>query len=81
MFFEVFQTCVNDLLHAKHLAAKQIPDIVDVPICIGKTNINRSCKIVQPQIIDQNADQYGDRGESGCGKRRHQLFASVVSNK
>jgi hypothetical protein len=63
MFFEVFQARVDDLLHAIHFGPEQFFDIVNVPI-----------GIVQALIIYQYADQHGNRWESGCGKRRHQLI-------
>jgi hypothetical protein len=83
MFFEMFQTCVDDLLHTEHFAAEQVSDIVDVSISICKTDINvcktniyRPCEIVQTLVINEYPDQHGDRWESGCSKRRHQLFVS-----
>jgi hypothetical protein len=86
MFFEVFQASIDDLLHPKHFGAEQISDIVDVAICVcktsinlGETNIDGPRKIVQALIIDQYADQHGNRGESGCGKRRHQLIGNSHS--
>ena len=81
MFFEVFQARVDDLLHPVHFGPKQVPDIVDVPVSVGKTNVDRPCKIVpalikivQALIIDMDADQRGDCWEGCCGYSRHQLF-------
>jgi len=83
MFFEVFQARVDDLFHAKHFGPEQVPDIVNMAVCVcktsinlGKANIHCPRKIVQTLIIDQYADQHGHRGEGRCGKRRHQLIGS-----
>jgi hypothetical protein len=47
MFFEVFQACVDDLLHAEHFAAEKFFAIVNVPVSlvyapvsIGKPDID-----------------------------------------
>jgi hypothetical protein len=65
MFFEMFQPRIDDLLHAIHFGPEQFLDIVNVPVCI-----------VQALIIDQYANQHCNRGESGCGKRRHQTIGN-----
>jgi hypothetical protein len=83
MFFEVLQARVDDLFHPKHFGAEQISDIVDVTICICKTNVDCARKIipalieiVQALIIEEYADQHGNRGKSGSSNRHRQLFGS-----
>ena len=83
MFFEMLRACVDDLLHAEHFGTEEVFDIVNVPVSliytpvrIRKPHIDCPCKIVQPLIIHQYADQHGKRGESRCSKRRHQLIRS-----
>jgi hypothetical protein len=84
----VFQACVDDLFHSEHFGPEQVPDMVNMPICVrktsidlGKPRIDGSRKIVQALIIDQYADQYGNCGEGRCGKRRHQLIRNYHSSQ
>jgi hypothetical protein len=63
MFFEMFQSRIDNLLHAKHLAAKQVFDIVNVPVCVSEPSIDSAREIVQAPIIDKNADKHGKCGE------------------
>ena len=65
MFLEMFQARVDHLFHSEHFGPEQFLDIVNVPVCIG-----------QSLIIDQYADQNGNRGESRCGERCHQLIGN-----
>jgi hypothetical protein len=86
MFFDVFQSRIDYLLHTVHFGPEHVADIVDVAIrvCepnfnVCKTKIYRPREIIQTLIIDQYADQRGNCWESGCGNRQHQLFGSKHS--
>jgi hypothetical protein len=46
-------------------------DIVNVPVCVCETDIDGPRQVVQTRIVDEYADQHGNRRESGCGKRSH----------
>jgi hypothetical protein len=83
VFFDVFQARVYHLFHAKHLGTQQILNVIDMamglinsPVCVGETNIDRACEIVEALIVNEDTDQHGKRGERGCGKRSHQLVRS-----
>jgi hypothetical protein len=81
MFFEMFQPRIDDLLHAIHFGPEQVPNIVDVTICVCKTNVECARKIIQTLVIEEYADQHGNRGKSGSSNRNHQLFRSNHSSQ
>ncbi len=74
MFFEVLQPRVDNLLHTEHLAAKQVFDIIDMPVCVGKPDVDGAGKIIQTLIANENADKHGESGEGRRGESRHQLI-------
>jgi hypothetical protein len=76
MFFEMFQPRIDNLLHAEHFAAKDLFDVVDVPVRVRKPDVDGPREIVQALIIDQDADKHGKSGKGGRGKSRYQLIRS-----
>ena len=86
-FFEVFQAGVQNLFDAEHFGAENILGVFDAPVDFGESDINVSVdlaepdfdiprNIVQPLVVDKYAGEHGKRGESGCGKRSHQLVGN-----
>lgn len=76
MFFQMFQPRVNDLFHSKHLGAKGFFYVIDMTISVREPNVDGAGKIVQPLIIDEDADKHGKCREGRSGESRHQLIRS-----
>lgn len=67
----MFQAGVKNLFHAKHLSTEDLFAIVDPPINLIESDIDIPREVVQALVINEIADQHGERRNSGCRKRRH----------
>jgi|HubBroStandDraft_6_1064221.scaffolds.fasta_scaffold630851_2 hypothetical protein len=74
MFFEVFQSRVDDLLHTVHFRSQQLFAIVNVAVGIRKSDIHGAGKIVQTLVVDKYAGKHGECWHSTRDKGRHQLI-------
>ncbi len=71
----MFQPRIDNLLHAKHLTAEHVSDIIDVPVCVREPNVHNTRKIghplvhvVQTLIIHEDADKHGKGGEGAVAR-------------
>ena len=72
----MFQPRVDNLFHAERLAAEQVLDIVDMPICVGEPDVDSASKIVETLISHEDANKHGKGGEDRSRESRHQLIRS-----
>ncbi len=76
MFFEVFEACVDDLLHTVHFGSQQLFAVVNVTVGIRESDIDSAGKIVQTLVVDEYTDKHGKRWHSARDKGRHQLIGN-----
>ncbi|HTA42521.1 MAG TPA: hypothetical protein VK789_08740 [Bryobacteraceae bacterium] len=77
MLFKMFQTSVHDLFDSEQFGAEAVTQVrkslIEALIDLAKALIQAFVKVAESLIIDQEANQHGQRWQSGADSRDHHL--------